>query len=98
MARPHLTPTSPTKRFDISNMPREMKLELLIGHLFDVLAPTRELVEALRLRDNASATTRAQLDTLIDLTNAVYSVLRDIRARVERDKAEHDDGRSDETK
>jgi hypothetical protein len=63
-----------------SHLPQPVRLELLIGHLADALAPARTLIKALRLQANASVTTRTQLEALLDQAGALYQVLRDIRA------------------
>jgi hypothetical protein len=67
---------------DAGALPRTMghipvcaRLEMMVGTLSDQLAPTRELVAALRLRGNASATTRGELDHLNDLTGALWQRL-----------------------
>jgi hypothetical protein len=58
---------------------REARLEALIGHLADLLAPARELVGELQLRSNASPATREQVRHLIDLTGSLWRRLGDIR-------------------
>lgn len=63
------------------------RLEMLIGHLSDVLHPATELVKTLRLQSNASVTTRGKLDHLIDLTGSIWETLGQCRdeARAMRD-------------
>lgn len=58
---------------------RETRLELLIGHLSDLLAPSRDLVEALQLRSNASALSRGHLDHLVELAGSIWMRLGEIR-------------------
>jgi hypothetical protein len=58
---------------------RLIRLELLIGHLSDLLSPARELVSGLRLQSNASVTTRAKLDGLTDLVGSVWDMLQAIK-------------------
>ena len=55
------------------------RLELLIGHLADLLTPARELVTTLRLRSNASHTSREELRHLVDLSGSIWERLDAIR-------------------
>jgi hypothetical protein len=57
----------------------EARLELLVGHLADMLHPARELVATLRLRANASAITRGELEHLTDLAGTTWQSLGQIR-------------------
>ena len=52
-----------------------VRLELLIGHLSDQLAPARRLVGELQLRANASHATREQLRHLSDITGSIWEHL-----------------------
>ena len=56
-----------------------VRLELLIGHLSDQLAPARKLVDELKLRANASHTTRLQLEHLSDIAGSIWEHLSAIR-------------------
>ena len=58
---------------------REVRLELLIGHLADLLTPSRELVNELQLRSNASHVTRGELAFLRQLTGSLWERLGAIR-------------------
>jgi hypothetical protein len=57
----------------------EARLEVLIGHLADLLAPAREFVGELQIRSNAASTTRGVLRHLTDLTGSLWRRLGDIR-------------------
>jgi hypothetical protein len=56
-----------------------MRREMMLGHLFDVLMPARELVDALRLQSNASVTTRSKLEHLGELAGSIWEHLGIIR-------------------
>jgi len=64
---------------------------MLISHFADALGQVKDCAKAFRLQSNASVTTRAKLDTLIDLSSAMYSELRAIRAHVDLIKKEEDE-------
>jgi hypothetical protein len=55
------------------------RLELLIGHVSDVLQPARTLVEQLQLRANASTTTRGELEFLKQISGGIFEQLAAIR-------------------
>jgi hypothetical protein len=59
------------------------RLELLSGHLYDQLAPTRELVASLRLQANASVTTRSKLDSLYSMSGLLWEEMGRIREEIE---------------
>jgi hypothetical protein len=59
---------------DYSTLNREMRLELLVGHMADAYAQMRPLAE-LRLRANASAESRRTLDYLVQLDGAIWQLL-----------------------
>jgi hypothetical protein len=48
-----------------SGLPADI-LEMLVGHLSDLLSPARDLITQLRLKSNASVTTRGELEHLND--------------------------------
>ena len=52
-----------------------VRLELLISHIADLVWPSRDLVNALRLRANTSSIERGHLDYLIDTTDALSDQL-----------------------
>jgi hypothetical protein len=52
-----------------------VRLELLISHISDLVWPSRDLVNALRLRANTSSIERGHLDYLIDTTDALSDQL-----------------------
>ncbi len=56
-----------------------VRLELLIGHLSDQLAPARKLVDELQLRVNASHATREQVRHLSDIAGSIWEHLTAIR-------------------
>ena len=53
-----------------------------VGQLSDLLSPTRELVGALRLQANASATTRSKLDHLLEMNGSIWERLGAIREEI----------------
>jgi hypothetical protein len=59
-----------------------VRLELLIGHLADILTPARDLVGELRLRANASTVTRGELEHLSYFANDIWMKLDSIREQV----------------
>jgi hypothetical protein len=67
---------------------RLIRLELLIGHLSDILSPASELVSGLRLQSNASVTTRGKLDGLTDLVGSVWNMLQAIKEELVEARAE----------
>jgi hypothetical protein len=73
----------------IDDDPR-VRLELLIGHLADQLAPARELVDTLRLRSNASTITSGHLDHLCWAAGALCDRLGAIREEVGQLRGEAD--------
>jgi hypothetical protein len=56
----------------------EVRLELLIGHLADLLTPARQLVGELKARANASTVTRGHLDRLGSMTAVIWEQLGSI--------------------
>jgi hypothetical protein len=74
-----MTDTAPES---VSHLPADVRLELLVGHLSDLLSPARELTGALRLKANASVTTRGQLDHLIGLSGSIWERLGAIREEI----------------
>jgi hypothetical protein len=52
-----------------------VRLELLISHIADLVWPSRDLVNALRLRANTTSIERGHLDYLIDTTDALSDQL-----------------------
>ena len=67
----------------MSHLPADVRLELLVGHLSDLLGPAHEIAGALRLQANASVTTRAQLDHLLGLSGSIWERLGAIREEIE---------------
>jgi hypothetical protein len=59
------------------------RLEMLIGHLSDVLQPSSELIKSLRLRSQA-VTTRRDLEYLIQLSGGIFGELGKIRDEMGR--------------
>jgi hypothetical protein len=53
-----------------------VRLEMLIGHLSDQLAPADALMKGLRLQSNASTTTRGKLDLLFAYVGDLHAQLR----------------------
>lgn len=72
---------------DYSGQDPILRLELLVGHFADLLAPARELVARLRLRTNASLATRSDLALLNELSGAIWERLGMITEGLERLKA-----------
>jgi hypothetical protein len=64
---------------DHSHLDVRVRQEMLVGHLADLLTPTRGLVSQFRLRANASMTTRSELEVLTDLTQGLWAELIKIR-------------------
>ena len=60
------------------SLPPEARLEILVGHVSNVLIPAQQLIEGLKLRSNASVTTYRELQYLCPFTNCVYAKLRDL--------------------
>jgi hypothetical protein len=67
---------------DHSHLDRSERLELLVGHLADLLTPARELVSNLKLRSNAAHTTRSDLAVLNELAGTIWERLGDIRDEI----------------
>jgi hypothetical protein len=63
------------------------RLEMLIGHLSDMLSPAKALVRELRLQSNASVTTRGKLDHLNDLVGSLWEHFQTIEQEVKTIKA-----------
>jgi hypothetical protein len=59
-----------------------IRLELLVRQLSDLISPVRELVSALRLQSNASATTRGELDHLVEIAGIIWEQLRRISSEI----------------
>jgi hypothetical protein len=73
---------STTERLEMMIEDQAVRLELLIGHLSDVLRPARALIEQLQLRANASVTTRSELEHLCDVTGSIWTTLDQIHAEI----------------
>jgi hypothetical protein len=74
---------SETTPVSYSHLSADIRMEMLVGHLSDMLRPTRELAKAFCLQSNASVTTRGKLEHLIDLSGALWEELGRIREEVE---------------
>jgi hypothetical protein len=68
--------------FDYGGEDVVWRLELLSGHLSDYVTHTHELVKRLKIRANASHTTRSQLSHLNDLTGDIWQHLRIMREEI----------------
>lgn len=77
--------TSPN---DHSHLPVEVRLELVVGALADLLAPARSLTTQLKLRANASAATRSDLDHLIELAGSIWERQDAIRSDINQLRGE----------
>jgi hypothetical protein len=64
-----------------------VRLELLVGFLFEQLSPAQELIAGLKLRANASHTTRIQLEHLNQMNGAIWERLGMMLEEIERLKA-----------
>jgi hypothetical protein len=58
-----------------SSLDKVVRLELLVGHLADLLTPARELISQLRLRSNASHARRSKLAHLGELVGDLWERL-----------------------
>jgi hypothetical protein len=74
--------TEPAPR-SYSHLDADVRAEMLVGHLADMLSPVRALAGAIRLQSNASVVTRGKLEHLLDLTGAVWEELGRIREEVQ---------------
>jgi hypothetical protein len=72
---------------DHSPLPQAVRLEMLVGRLSELLAPADELIAGLRLKSNASAVTRGQIDHLVGMTGLMWEELRKLREQVAQVKA-----------
>lgn len=68
----------------LCHLSAEIRLELLIGQLWDTTVTARKLVAALRLQRTASATTRSQLEYLVELAGATWQDVGRLREEVQR--------------
>ncbi len=68
---------------DHSHLDRAVRLELLVGHLADLLTPALELILQLRLLTNAGHTTRSELALLNEFTGDIWTRLGIIRDEIE---------------
>ena len=66
-----------------SALPPIMRLEMLVGLLFDQLAPARELIAQLKLRANASHATRSDLALLSESSVSIDQQLRQLREEIQ---------------
>jgi hypothetical protein len=80
---PRIDEATGLKRYD--HLPAEVRLELLVGDLAEMLAPVREMVAAIRLLANASVTTRSKLELLLDLTDTVWRTFHRIQQDAKED-------------
>jgi hypothetical protein len=69
-------------------LPREMRLEMLIGHLADQLPKVSEL--KIVLRSNASAATRNDLANIHDVLGSLWSRIGAIREEAAAIRAAYD--------
>jgi hypothetical protein len=71
-------------------IPKEVgwRLELLVGHLSDLLEPAQQLMSELRLRANASHASRSDLEFLIQQHGAIWQHLVIILDEVKEIRAE----------
>jgi len=72
---------------DHSQLDPIIRLELLVGHLSDLLSPARELISQLQLRANASSQRRSDLALLRELTGNIWRQLDVIRDEIKELRA-----------
>lgn len=63
---------------EITSLEANVKLEMLVGRLSDLLIPAREIAQ-FRLQANSSVTTRSKLQHFVEVTGAVWEQLNGIQ-------------------